>query len=229
MNPFKKCKLLLPTKFLKRALRILGKRLTSYHSINFDNRTIALYDTYCTVFDEYLHNVNGEIVECGFGRGRSFALLSYIAQVQDRQIYGFDSFSGFPKITNFDKSKRNPQVGEWSIRSEREARKFVDDLGYSSFASLRSHIFNSSCVNPIPKIPIAFLHIDLDLYEGYESALKLFYEQVVTGGVIFFDEYNAEAWPGATKAVDEFVTRFNLEIQECNGKTGLAKYFVIKN
>ncbi|NDG09881.1 MAG: hypothetical protein EB112_04210, partial [Actinobacteria bacterium] len=102
-------------------------------------------------------------------------------------------------------------------------------LGYSSFASLRSHIFISSCVNPIPKIPIAFLHIDLDLYEGYESALKLFYEQVVTGGVIFFDEYNAEAWPGATKAVDEFVTRFNLEIQECNGKTGLAKYFVIKN
>jgi hypothetical protein len=34
--------------------------------------------------------------------------------------------------------------------------------------------------------------------------LTALYEKVVPGGLIMFDEYRDDRWPGATKAIDEF-------------------------
>jgi hypothetical protein len=51
---------------------------------------------------------------------------------------------------------------------------------------------------------IAFLHLDCDLYESYKLSLEMLYDKVQPGGVILFDEYGDERWPGATKAIDEF-------------------------
>jgi hypothetical protein len=51
---------------------------------------------------------------------------------------------------------------------------------------------------------IALLHLDCDLYESYKLALETFYDKVQPDGVIMFDEYADERWPGARKAIDEF-------------------------
>lgn len=69
--------------------------------------------------------------------------------------------------------------------------------------------------------PIALLHIDGDLYQSYKDALTVLFPLVVKGGIIIFDEYNEPAWPGATKAVDEF---FQKDIQ----KNLSGKYFVME-
>ena len=51
---------------------------------------------------------------------------------------------------------------------------------------------------------IALLHLDCDLYESYRVALTTLYEKVSPGGLIMFDEYKDDRWPGATKAIDDF-------------------------
>ena len=53
-----------------------------------------------------------------------------------------------------------------------------------------------------PELKISLLHIDVDLYEATDIALKLLYDHVVTGGIIILDDYGA--FSGANKAVDDF-------------------------
>ena len=49
-----------------------------------------------------------------------------------------------------------------------------------------------------------FLHIDCDTYSGHVEVLGALYDRLVPGACIVFDDYDDDAWPGATKAVDEF-------------------------
>ena len=86
-------------------------------------------------------------------------------------------------------------------------------------------VFDKNTKNPIPNQKIALLHLDLDLYEGYKYALEIFWDQIQIGGIILFDEYRDPKWPGATKAVDEFLVSKNLnhQIKEIS-----SKYFIIK-
>ncbi len=154
--------------------------------------------------------------------------MANLSRQHGRKIIGFDSFSGFPKISESDKSHRKAQLGEWSVRTLNEAREFIASLGYQSFAEVHKMVFDSRAINPIPNVPIAVLHIDLDLYEGYDSALNLFWSQVSTGGIVILDEFGTAAWPGATKAVNEFVARHNLTVEEYKNSTGIVKHFISK-
>jgi len=54
--------------------------------------------------------------------------------------------------------------------------------------------------------PIALLHIDADLYASYIDCLTNLWSNIADGGIVAFDEYEQPGiWPGARKAVDEFV------------------------
>jgi hypothetical protein len=51
---------------------------------------------------------------------------------------------------------------------------------------------------------IALLHLDCDLYQSYLTTLQTLYGKVARGGIIMFDEYADDRWPGARRAIDEF-------------------------
>lgn len=163
--------------------------------------------------------VEGEIVECGVGSGKTFLALAHILNLkkENRILYGFDTFEGLPEPTKEDVSFRNPKKGElktkkdwiWTIikGSQLSTQNIKLTKGY--FKDIK---FNK---------PIALLHIDGDLYQSYKDALTILFPLVAKGGVIIFDEYNEPAWPGATKAVNEF---FDKDIQ----KDLSGKYFIVK-
>lgn len=74
---------------------------------------------------------------------------------------------------------------------------------------------------------VALLHLDCDLYESYRVALLNLYQKVVPGGVIMFDENGDNRWPGATKAIDEFLCNKPEQVEphaKCHWK-----YFLIKS
>jgi O-methyltransferase len=84
--------------------------------------------------------------------------------------------------------------------------------------------------NTLPKcgIPsIVMLHIDADLYDAYKVVLECLYPKVAIGGVIALDEYDDRSWPGATKAVDEFLNHKEGEfVMHKDSVTG--KYYIVK-
>jgi hypothetical protein len=73
---------------------------------------------------------------------------------------------------------------------------------------------------------IALLHLDCDLYESYRIALETLYRKVQPGGMVLFDEYDDERWPGARKAIDEFFA-FRAEKPQAHPRCDW-KYFVQK-
>ena len=52
----------------------------------------------------------------------------------------------------------------------------------------------------------AFVHIDVDLYEPTRLSLEFFYPRIQAGGIILCDDYGFTSCPGATRAVDEFLS-----------------------
>ena len=61
---------------------------------------------------------------------------------------------------------------------------------------------------------IAFLHLDVDLYESYMCTLTRLWDSVNPGGVVLFDEYHPSSrvkYPGAYKAINKFLLSVNLD------------------
>jgi len=175
---------------------------------------------------ELIHGIEGDIVECGVGRGVSMlnwcALSEYSQKYQDepkwpeRKIWGFDSFEGLPEPTAEDlnvewENAHNIDAGTISDTSRLGVLKMMEQSGISakylaSSVELRQGWFEKSL--PGFNTKIALLHIDVDLHDSYEFVLRELFDQVVPGGVIAFDEYknrwDLERFPGAAIAIDNF-------------------------
>ena len=185
----------------------------------------------------------GDVVECGLGEGNTFSMLAYLVGSdinRSRILWGFDSFKGWPAPTRWDESPRNPQEGEWAVTEEMiQAR--LDESGIrKAFPGLDLRIvkgfFDRSLPN-FPARPIAFLHIDADLYPSYRDALKYLFPHVVVGGIVAFDEYREfpsgpeyadrtiEKWPGASKAINDYFANRSETIQY---HPETKKYYVVK-
>ena len=84
--------------------------------------------------------------------------------------------------------------------------------------------------------PIAMLHLDCDLYNSYKVCLEGLYDKVAPGGLILFDEYQkTKNWPGASKAIDNFFKKIDIQLVKAQfdpkiykGWENKPKYFAIK-
>jgi len=178
-------------------------------------RSIYLYD----LFDK-IKNIDGDIVECGAGLGRSLFLLSICANLYEkkRHIYCFDSFQGLPEISKEDipnsntLTRRGYSLKDESYRAQEDV--IIQHLIVSGISQdfISNHItfvkgFFSETLGGYSGARIALLHLDVDLYQSYKECLEILYPKVVKGGVIAFNEYQetAKFHRGAKKAVDEFL------------------------
>lgn len=174
-----------------------------------------------------IEGVHGDIVECGLGEGNTFAMLACLIGIEDRKpprkLWGFDSFEGWPEPTPFDASPRNPRKGEWTVSEEMVTRRLEESKISEKFPGLKIEIVKGFLDASLPNFansimlrrPIALLHLDVDLYQGYRDGLKHLFPMVAVGGLVLFDEYrefhpelpgygDKEKWPGCSKAVDEY-------------------------
>lgn len=187
---------------------------------------------YLSKMFEKIKGVDGNVVECGVGYGRTFLILSYLVlrENKGREIWGFDSFRGFPEPSLEDTSPRKPVKGEWSGTSPEDIIKILKRAGLPMrFLEENVRMVEGFFENSLRKYdgsPIAFLHIDADLYKSYKIVLENLFPLVSEGGLVLFDEYNEPNWPGAKRAVDEYFTRtpYKVSYDKASGK-----YFVIRS
>ncbi len=154
--------------------------------------------------------IEGSVVEMGCWNGGLVAFMAWTVKHKGkikRDVWGFDSFEGFPSFE-----------GEDARDAERTARRH----GYSEGALQASYseaveialkldvdlsIIKGWFEDTVPKCKeqmgeIALLRLDGDLYSSTKYCLEELYDQVVEGGYIVIDDWHN--WFGCRKAVYEF-------------------------
>lgn len=159
--------------------------------------------------------LRGEIVELGVFKGNSlFRWIKFrdlLSNTYSRKIIAFDIFGEFPE-TQFesDKKEREEFIKETNGGYGIEYQELKDLLEKQKLTEnidiIKGDILKTlpDYLKKNPQLKISLLHIDLDIYEPTDLALKLLFERVVKGGVIIFDDYGDFA--GSNKAVDDFFT-----------------------
>jgi hypothetical protein len=184
----------------ERSLRALQKSVDYIESAMPD----ALgFDAQRDLIDYSLQAVatDGHYTEFGVFTGGT---IRYIAKrIAPRIIHGFDSFEGFAEVWSgfnlgnktFDNKGRLPRVPS-NVQLHR---------GYFD-ASLPKWLGD----NPGP---VAFMHVDCNLYSSTKTVLDLLASRMANGTVILFDEYfNYPNWEQHEfKAFQEFVNTYRIK------------------
>lgn len=155
----------------------------------------------------------GLVAECGVYRGATLlGMADTLAGVHagDWHIVGFDSFAGFPEPAPEDAlsdGTYHPRTrrGMFNDASYEGLSRRIRRLGLADRVTLVKGYFEDTLSTW--QREFALVHVDCDLYESYRTCLEFFYPRVRPGGYMVFDEYDFSAgvYPGAQKAIDEFL------------------------
>lgn len=168
-------------------------------------KMIAHYELYKSIVGS-----PGHVVECGVYKGASlirFATFREILEsVYSRKIIGFDAFGKFPiqgdenDLAFIDRFEGEGGPGI----SVKELTNVFNYKGIQNIELVEGDICVtvSDYLSGCPELKIALLHIDVDVYDPTMTTLRTFYDCVVPGGLVVFDDYGTVA--GETRAVDEF-------------------------
>ena len=119
--------------------------------------------------------INGHWCEFGVREGRSLKWL--IDEYPQQVIHAFDSWQGLPE--------------DWNHGTGNVADMSCDTPTVPGHIQLHKGWFKDTL--PVwkqkHKGPIAFLHMDADIYSSTKEVLTALNEQIVTGTVITFDEF----------------------------------------
>jgi O-methyltransferase len=142
----------------------------------------------------------GALVECGVFRGGTALLeartLAAAEPATRRQLHLFDSFQGMPEDTSRAESFRPHDL-------DRTSPEHVRGL-LAGYPFVRLHVgFIPDTFAGLELGPVAWAHIDLDIYGPIRDAIAMLYPRLVPGGFLVFDDYGFPSCAGARRAVDE--------------------------
>lgn len=163
-------------------------------------------------------NIPGDFVECGVCNGGSAAILAHFAQRQPmlktaRRLHLFDSFEGLPATTVEDKPSfgtnhsATAEIGK-CVGSQEKVLEVIQKVVEGDFiTTIHAGWFKDTF--PKPGTPgfiyqIAMLNLDSDWYDSEKLCLETWYDKVVPGGFIYFDDFYY--WPGCQRAAMDFFT-----------------------
>ena len=193
------------------SIEIKLENFTKYVRRQQLKRFLALYELFKLVV-----SVKGSIVECGVFRGfglMAWAKLSAMLEPENltRRIYGFDTFEGFPSVSQEDRNEiHSPAAGDLRSDSYAELSELISEYDRDRFLGHigKVELIKGDLAETIPSfieshghLVVSLLYMDCDLYEPTKAALRHFLPRMPKGAVIAFDELDNPMWPGETQAV----------------------------
>lgn len=174
-------------------------------------------------------DVNGIIVEFGTRWGQNLALFESFRGIYDpfnlyRKIVGFDTFEGFPSVT--EKDGGFVSQNDYSV-SENYEDYLEQIMQYHEQESPVGHLKKFEIIkgdvvvevekyfDEHPETIVALAYFDLDLYSPTKKCLETIKDHLTKGSVLGFDELNDHNHPGETLALKEVF--------------GLGKYEIKRN
>jgi hypothetical protein len=172
--------------------------------------------------------VKGSVVECGVFRGfglMSWAKLSTILEPENltRRIYGFDSFAGFPAVSDQDRSRfavsepghlaADSYAELTALLAEYDRDRFLGHIPKVELIRGDMSVTIPEFVASHPHLVVSLLFLDADLYQPTCAALQHFLPRMPRGAIVAFDELDNPIWPGETQAALETVGLRQLELR----------------
>ena len=187
-------------------------------------RFLALYE----IFKRTI-NVKGSVIECGVNHGfgvMTWAKLSAILEPVNlmRRVYGFDTFEGFPGLSEADMSAASSHVktGDLAADSYEELNELISVFDSTRFLGHvnKVNLIKGDATKTMPQfvqdnphVVVSLLFLDFDIYEPTKVALETFLPRMPAGAVIAFDELDNPLWPGETLAMLETLAKRRLKIE----------------
>ena len=174
-----------------------------------------------TVLD---NDIEGDIAELGVYKGFTAKLFHHYAP--ERMLHLFDTFEGFTNEgVDTEKEKTNMQVSAslFSDTSIDAVKRYLSQKNNN--IKFYQGFFPQSIPESIEDTSFSFVHIDADLYQPILDALTFFYPRMSSKGMIVVHDYNS--WPGARKAVDEFLSdkkELPIPMPDRSGSALIVKY-----
>lgn len=125
------------------------------------------------IFEASMKNLpDGMVLEFGVASGST---INRIANLTDRPVYGFDSWEGLPEDWRHDHLKG---MFAGNLPSVPDHVTLVQGLFQDTLPSfLEEH-----------KEPVAFIHLDADLYSSTKFVLDHLGDRLFSGSIVIFDE-----------------------------------------
>jgi hypothetical protein len=177
-------------------------------------------------------NTHGHILECGVYMGgglMTWAQLSAIYEPYNhaRRVVGFDTFAGFPSVSDKDTGANQSlvQPGQLCADSYEDCMMGINlyDRNRPIGHIPRVELVKGDVASTIPQyiednqhLVVAMLYLDFDLYEPTKIAIESFLPRMPRGAIIAFDELCSPRWKGETIAVLETLALNKLRLQRFN-------------
>jgi len=187
-------------------------------------------------------DVQGVVFDLGSRWGQNLSLFISMRGIYEpfnrlRKIVGFDTFSGFPEISDKDGQSRMMAENSYSVVEDYE--KYLEALlSLQEAESPLEHIKKYEIVKGDaskemgeylernPETIVALAYFDFDLYKPTKECLMMIKSRLTRGSVIGFDELNDHDCPGETLALLEALelARYAVKRYRYNSRTS---YLVI--
>lgn len=169
----------------------------------------------CAQYELYKRIVGlpGDIVETGVFKASTLIRLatfrSFFEATASRTIYAFDAFGKFPcDVVSLEADAKyacgyDARFGEGLSAAEIDAL-----LAAKGIAGNVHYVEGDICstmpafFEERPDLPLAFVHVDVEVYEPTRTILECCWERLVPSGLLLLDDYNQTT--GAAKAIKEF-------------------------
>jgi SAM-dependent methyltransferase len=155
-------------------------------------------------------SIPGHVAEFGCWRGSTSLLLAKALRIFDpsgpKVVHVFDSFQG---LTEFR--------GEDGVASERSggyrgSRAIIEEcamlVGLEDHITIHEGLIERTLpqfVERRPELRFSFVYCDTDLYSATKDILAEMWDLMTPGGLMVFDQWNMEEFPGEGIAVNEFL------------------------
>ena len=146
-----------------------------------------------------LKSVAGDVLEVGVWRGGTGVILASAVKAFGKTAYLADTFSGVVKAGSNDSHYKG---GEHADTDQQVVIDLAEAVGADNVCILKG-VFPDETSDKVSG-PLAFLHVDVDVYESARDVLDWALPRLSIGSVIVFDDYGFASCDGITRLVEEF-------------------------
>jgi SAM-dependent methyltransferase len=168
-------------------------------------RTLAIIELFSLTLD-----VPGDIAEFGVWKGSTSSLLAKVLAIKDphspKKIHLFDSFEGLTAFSDEDKvaqGRKGDYLGSEEVLLSSAAVNEIDDYFVVHKGLIEDTL--PHYLKTATQTRFSFAYCDTDLYSSTNIILRQMWTRLTPGGLMVFDEWNSDDFPGEGTAVNEFL------------------------